>query len=126
MITPEIEQDIVRELRKFRSPSKVAKLLGVDIRDVLPIADRLSEAPRVSREEQFDGMGKPSLSQHAVARKKAWEVWDNADPAVAQAREDYEAGTHNMLTGRDGDWFILYSVPQRKVTPRPNYFQPEV
>lgn len=126
MITPEIEQDIIRGLRKFRSPSKVAKALGVDIRDVLPIADALAASPRISREEQFEGMGKPNLSDYIVARKKAWEVWDNGDPAVAAARANYEAGTHNMATGRDGDWFILYSIPQRKITPRPNYFQPEI
>ena len=126
MITPELREDIVRELRKFRSPSKVAKNLGLDIRVVLPIADELSAAPRTVRTAQYDGYGHPDMAKFAVGRKKAWEKWDNTEPAIAKARADYEAGTHNMMTGRDGDWLILYSVPQRKVTPRPNYFAPEI
>lgn len=126
MLTPELREDIIRELRKFRSPSKVAKNLGLDIRLILPIADELSAAPRVVRSEQFDGMGRPELAPYIVGRKKAWDRWDNQDPLIAQARADYEAGTHDMITGRDGDWLILYSIPVLKKKPRPNYFTPEV
>lgn len=126
MISPEIKQEIIRELRKVRAPSKAARNLGLDIRVVLPVADELSGEPRVLRQEAYGGYGRPELRDFAVGRKRAHEVWNNDDPMIAVARAAYEAGTHDMMTGRDGDWLILYSVPQRKVTPRPDYFQPEI
>lgn len=126
MINEELEFEIERELRKVRAPSRVARNLGIDIRIVLPIADRLEGAPRIIRQEQFGGHGQPELAPFTVGRKKAWEVWDNNIPSISQARADYEAGTHDMVTGRDGDWLILYSIPQAKVTPRPDYFKPEI
>lgn len=122
----ELREEIIRDLRKFRSPSKVARNLGLDVRVILPINDELANSPRNPRKEEFGGFGRPELSPYTVARKKAWAVWDNEDPAIAKARADYEAGTHDMMTGRDGDWLILYSLPQAKVTPRPDYFRPEV
>ena len=122
----ELKDEIVRELRKFRSPSKVARNLGIDVRLVLPINDELSNSPRVQRQEQYGGFGRPELQQFIVGRKKAWAVWDNNDPTIALARTNYEAGTHDMQTGRDGDWLILYSVPQGRVTPRPHYFRPQI
>lgn len=125
MITPEIRQEIVAELRKTRAPGKVARSLGIDIRLVLPIADELSGLPRTSHEERFGGYGRPELSEFLVGRKRAHETWDNSDPLIAGARDAYEAGTHDMATGRDGDWLLLYSIPKRRVTPRPAYFQPE-
>jgi len=122
----ELRNEIIAELRKVRAPSKVARNLGIDIRLVLPIADDLSGTPRVLREEQFGGFGRPELRDFIAGRKRAHETWDNEEPTIAEARANYEAGTHDMATGRDGDWLILYSIPQRRVTPRPDYFQPEV
>ena len=41
--------------------------------------------------------------------------WLNEDQkGISKARDDYEAGTHEMCTGRQGDWFILFSVPRKK------------
>lgn len=121
----DIEAEIVSELRKVRAPAKVARNLGVDLRLVLEVSDRIGGATRSSRGETFDGEGRPELRDMAVARKRAYQVWDNTDPAVAAARAAHEAGTHTMATGRDGDWLILYLIPQKTVTPRPDYFRPE-
>lgn len=122
----ELRDEIIAELRKYRAPAKVARNLGIDVRIVLPIADELSGSPRILRQEQHGGYGKPELREHLVGRKKAWEVWDNDEAQIAAARAAYEAGTHDMFTARDGDWLLLYSVPQQKVTPRPDYFKPEI
>lgn len=126
MISPELRHEIILELRKVRAPSKVSRNLGIDIRMVLPIADELAGTPRVVREEQFGGYGRPELREFLVGRKRAHETWDNTDPQIAIARTNYELGTYDMTTGRDGDWLLLYSIPQRKVTPRPDYFKPEI
>lgn len=121
----ELKEEIKNELYKHRSPSKVARNLGISIRDVLSVDEELSGRPRIVREERFEGLGRPELRQFTVARKRAMAVWDVADPNIVEAREAYEAGTHDMATGRDGDWLILYSFPLRKSQPRPNYFKPE-
>jgi hypothetical protein len=78
------------------------------------------------REEQYGGYGRPELREFLVGRKRAHEVWDNNDPVIAQARAHYELGTCDMCTGRDGDWLLLYSIPNKKLKPRPDYFQPEI
>jgi hypothetical protein len=121
-----MREEIIRALRKFRSPSKVSRTTGYDIRIILPINDELNGTPRTVRQEQFGGFGRPELTDFIVGRKRAHETWDNTAPTIAEAREAYEAGTHDMVTGRDGDWLILYSIPQRRVTPRPDYFRPEI
>ena len=125
-VTPEQRQEIERALIKLRSPSKVMRATGYDLRDILPIHDEISERPRIMREEQHGGYGRPELRDCLVARKRAHESWDNTSPDIAEARANYEAGTHDMCTGRDGDWLLLYSIPQKKVTPRPDAFKPEV
>lgn len=123
-VTPEVRAEIAGLLRRVRSPSKVVRLTGYDIRLVLQVHDEEVEN-RVTREERHGGYGRPELQAYAVARKKADAAWDNSIPAIAEARAAYEAGTHIMITGRDGDWLILYLIPQRRVTPRPDYFRPE-
>jgi hypothetical protein len=122
----ELRQEIIGELKKVRAPAKAARNLGVDLKLVLQVSDEIGGLSYFNREERWDGEGRPELRQYAVAKKRAYQVWDNNDPAIAAARAAYEAGTHDMRTGRDGNWLIMYLVPQRKVTPRPGYFTPEV
>ncbi len=122
-----IRDEIIAELRKVRAPAKVARNLGVDIREVLKVADEIGGATRATRPEQFDGNGRPELLEFFVARKRAHVAWDNTIPEIAAARAAYEAGTHDMVTGRDGDWLILYSIPLRwPANNRTHYFKLEV
>jgi hypothetical protein len=124
-IDDDLKSEILAELRKVRAPAKAARNLGLDLRLVLQVSDEIGGMGRNSRVEQYDGWGRPSWQPFIVARKRAHQAWDNTIPEIAKARLDYEAGTHNMCTGRDGDWLILYSKPQARVTPRPDYFKPE-
>lgn len=126
-VTPELRAEIIAGLRKLRSPSKVMRATGIDLRIILPIADELAGMPRVVREEVHGGYGRPEVRDHLVARKRAHETWDNTNPDIAAARAEYEAGTHEMTTGRDGDWLLLYSIPRQKpAEPRPDAFKPEI
>lgn len=123
-LSREVWEEIATDLRKTRgATSRTAKNLGYDIRLVLQVAEAENE-PRIVREEKYGGLGRPELRDYAVARKKAWQVWDNTQPALAKARAEFEEGSHEMVTGRDGDWLILYSIPRRVPLPRPDYFQP--
>lgn len=122
----ELRDEIVAALRKFRSSTKAANSLGIDIRVVLPIADELANEPRGTRVAKFNGDGPPHLRPYLVAKKKAWEAWENRLPEISDARAKFEAGTHDLATGRDGQWLYLYCFPQVKVTPRPGYFKRSV
>lgn len=125
-MNPELKSEILAELRKVRAPAKVARNLGLNLRVVLDVVDEIGGVGAMSREERWGGLGRPELQKYTVARKRAYQTWDNDDSKVAKARADYEAGTHEMCTGRDGNWLILYSIPRQKVEPRPDCFKPQV
>lgn len=125
-MNPELKSEILAELRKVRAPTKVARNLGVDLRMVLGVVDEIGGIRAMNREERWGGFGRPELKKYTVARKRAYQTWDNNDPKITKARKDYEAGTHEMCTARDGNWLILYSIPRKKVEPRPDYFKPQM
>ena len=124
-MNPEMREEIARDLRKTRAPARTAKNLGYPIRLVIEVMEE-ERQPRPFREEKYGGMGRPEMQQFIVDRKRPWEIWPNLTDPVLTARNQYEAGTHEMATGRDGDWLILYSIPRKTVAKdRQNYFQPE-
>lgn len=123
-IDPNTKREILQSLLRTRSPHKTAKKTGYDISVVLQVYDA-ERNPHPPRKERWGGDGRPDLRQYLVAKKNAWEEWDNNDPAVRELREDYEAGVRLMATGRDGNWLLLYGIPAITVTPRPGFFIPE-
>ncbi len=125
-VTPQIENEILITHQKTRSPFKTATIVGVDVQDVFAVLKKHEQSVGIGA-ERFGGKGRPELEPFTVARRRANETgWDNSEPAIAQARADYAAGTHEMATGRDGGWLILYTIPRRRVdTTRADYFQPE-
>ena len=118
-------QDIIDEYKRSRTPFKVARKLGIDVRLVWQVIENEdSQYLLMPNPTRFEGMGRPALRKYIVARKKSTAEWDNLDPKVAKARKDYEAGAIEMATGRDGSWLILYAIPRRRKAPRPGYFTP--
>ena len=127
--SPEEEADVLRiyraNPRRF-SPFKASKSVGISLPDVFEIIEKNKD--NLARTgERHGGMGRPDIQQFLIARRRALsESWDNADPKIAEARTNYEAGTHIMATGRDGPWLILYSIPREgKPVPKPGYFSTE-
>lgn len=127
-LSTDIIDEVLRVYRKTRqSPFKTSRLTGITVDKVFQIVDdnrdKLAEAL-----ERHGGLGRPELQDYTVARRRVTERgWDNKDEAIAQARLDYENGTHEMATGRDGTWLILYSIPRsKKIKGREGYFKPEV
>lgn len=61
------------------------------------------------------GKGRPELQPYIVAiRDKNFEpVWDNTNPKIQKARDLYDEGKVEVLTGVDGDNVILYAIPRR-------------
>lgn len=126
-LTPEVEADILAKFKQTRSPFKTAHACGVDVSEVFAVIDAKSDQ-LTSAEERHGGLGRPEMQRYTVARRRASDrEWDNGNTAIALARENYEAGTHIMATGRDGAWLILYSIPRKgRPDPQPGYFLPEV
>jgi hypothetical protein len=127
-ITPEIQSEILAEYAKNPqrfSPFRTAKALGVPIQDVMATVDK-SKDLTARMTVRFDGYGRPEMQDYFVARRRAMaQGWDNNEEVIAQARANFEEGTHDMATGRDGPWLILYAIPRRRKTPRPGYFNTE-
>lgn len=124
MLSSEQIDDVIEQYRRLKSPFRVAKLLDLDVQEVWTVIeenpDRLARLPT-----RFGGDGRPEMMPYIVARRKVTDPsWDNDSPEIKQARADFEAGTHQMATGRDGNWLLMYMVPQEVVTPRPDYFKP--
>jgi hypothetical protein len=128
--TPEVTAEILRMYQQNPqrfSPFKAAKSLGVPIQTVLDVVEANKE--RLAQgTEVHGGLGRPELQEFLVARKRGVGAqWDNNDPEIVLARARYEAGTHEMTTGRDGPWQLLYSIVRvRPAAPRPGYFTPEI
>jgi hypothetical protein len=125
MLTAEQKNEVIAEYRRVRSPYKVANNLGFDVSDVWAVIDENPDAA-VQNVERWGGEGRPDLRPFFVAKTRSADRWDNENPEIAAARAAYEAGTHDMQTHRDGGFKFLVLRRQKKVTPRPDYFKPEV
>lgn len=127
--TPVHEAEVLQAYRanpRRFSHFKASKSVGIPLSDVFEIVNRNREVMN-STAERFGGFGRPEWVDFTVARRRILsETWDNTDEKISKARQDYEAGTHLMCTGRDGIWQILYSKPRNgKPDPQPNYFSME-
>lgn len=122
--TPEVVEEVLRCYRRLRSPYKVARELGYSPVVVWQIIEQNADTLTLPV-ERWAGQGRPELAPYLVARMKpGGSSWDNTDPKIAEARARYEAGTHTLVTGRDGRWLLLYSIPLRKPQPaRPDFFK---
>lgn len=119
----QLKTDILEEYAKHGSLFRTARNLKVEVIYVKQIVDaQPSEVAPDLSECRWDGFGDPEKADFLVARMPATEVWDNTIPEVAEARQRFEEGTHNMATGRDGPYILLYSFPRHTKRPQPNYF----
>jgi hypothetical protein len=127
VLTPEVIANVIAEYRRTRSPFKVANACGVDVKIVWQIVDE-NKDKLSSYAERHGGKGRPEMEQFLVASRHANDrEWNNKDEGIVRARAAYEAGTHIMATGRDGQWLLLYLIPRKgPKQPRPGYFQPEI
>jgi hypothetical protein len=127
-VTPEVKAEIVAQFERNRqrfSPFRTSTALGIQVKDVLEVIAELKE-PQARALERNGGYGREELRPFLVARRTAMTSgWDNTQPEIRKARENYELGTHDMATGRDGPWLLLYSFPVVFPEPRPNYFNTE-
>ena len=124
-LSQEVIDDVLHEYRRTRSPFRTATATGIDVKLVWQIVDQHSDKLS-SFSERNGGLGRPEMQRYLVARRQVTaRQWDNDLPEIAKARANYESGTIEMMTGRDGGWLILYAIPRKKTSPRQDYFKPE-
>lgn len=120
-MSEQLEQDVREAYAKTHSIFRVAKTFDISLEKVKDIIG--DSLPKISRRQAvFGGQGRPEMRKYLIASKSVDDQWDNADISIADARQKYERGTHEMTTGRDGDTLLLYLIPRAVVKPRPNYF----
>ncbi len=117
-----LNDDIREEFAKHHSIFKTARALKISLDRVTTIVGQ-DNFQTERQPPRYGGRGRPELEKYIVSTKNATDSWDNSVAELRQARARYEAGTHEMCSGRDGDTIILYCIPRAVVEPRPNYFK---
>lgn len=124
-IDPDKKELILRAIKDFNgSYEKVAKATTTSIKIIEYIDVTENKKYNFTKE----GKGRMNLRKYIVAVRSLFDdyEWNNKDPKIAKARSDYEAGTHEMCTARDGMNLILYSIPRKKPVQRKPYFTTNV
>lgn len=117
-----LDEDIRDEFSKHKSIFRTCKQLGISLDRVKKVIG--TEEFLIERKTAvYGGRGRPELEQYIAASKHANEPWNNSSPELRMARARYEAGTHEMCQGRDGDTILLYTIPRAVPDPRPGYFK---
>ena len=104
----------------------IAGALGISPSELATNATPALTTPARRRQPPAD-IGKPYFLKYRVSVRHAdWSMWPSDDQSkIEQARAKYEAGTHTMCQGRDGDWFVLYCVPLQQRVGARKFFRTE-
>lgn len=64
------------------------------------------------------------MKRHVVAIKLAGTVWPSEfKKAIADARDKYDAGTHEMCQSTEAGWSVLYLIPRKEPAAKRDYFR---
>lgn len=119
-VSTEVKNKIIEDLENGVDKVVISRGLRVDLTTIEILAIEHYRLYNYTEE----GYGPDRLRRHVVARRSAFKNggWDNANPAIKTAREQYERGEVELSTGRDGQWLILYAIPRLSKLKRDNYF----
>lgn len=123
---------IDEELRRTNDNfSKVARALGIDYHALKDRQMRLASANRSTGlhpatgpiPEDISSLGRPGFQHNVVAVKPQGGVWPaQFAAALAEARQKFDAGTHEMFQTSDNGWVVQYLIPRLKPTSKRRYF----
>lgn len=110
--------------------SKVARALGLDYHALLDqrkreLATRKVGITPVDGPEPDDirTLGRPGHEHNVVAVKRQGHGWpEHFAAAIADARQKYDAGSHEMCQTTENGWVVLYLIPRLKPAGRRNFF----
>lgn len=74
-----------------------------------------------------EGLGPKNMQQYIIARRHVDDEngWNNKDPKIVYAREAYNRGEGEIITGRDGNILNMYFIPRVTKAQKRNYFTTE-
>ena len=114
-----VSQDRLREI--YEEEGGDLARMAVRLSVAMPVLAAPNPTPVARRRAPPAEIGQPNLRKYTVSTRNCQTpLWPSQDyEKIATARRKYEAGTHEMCQGRDGEWFILYLIPRNKrVAPR--------
>ena len=72
-------------------------------------------------------LGHPELRKYIIAYRHVFRDWPKTSQEVLRdARQKFDAGTHEMCQGRDGDYIIQYLIPRLKPCKERGFFRASV
>jgi hypothetical protein len=117
------------ELLKTNNPSAVARRFGLNYQTMLMRHKKMQgrvgiNETVVPEPEDIRELGKEGMKEFVVAiRRTSVGEWPSKfKDVIADARSKYDAGTHEMFTGRCNGWFVLYCQPRVFPVRRRTYF----
>jgi len=122
---------IKEELKnKGGSISKVARALGLDYYALQDQRRRELANSRVGitpvtepEPDDIRTLGRPGHQHNVIAIKRQGQAWpERFAAAIADAREKFDAGTHEMFQTTDNGWVVQYLIPRLKPTARRKFF----
>ena len=95
--------------------NEVARRLNLPVDQIMP----------ARRRQPPETLGRKEMRKFQVSSRHAdTPVWPKEhEKSIGLARAKFEAGTHEMCQGRDGEWFILYLIPRRQPTKPRRFFK---
>ena len=107
---------------------QVAVRLGIPYAEIASLQEvDFSPTPTRRRAPPADlGVDLPPDRKYIVSRRHSDNpVWPREDQKkIEEARAAYEAGTHEIVTGRDRGWLLLYCIPRATRAGARKFFQP--
>ncbi|MBC2806631.1 hypothetical protein ACCS91_33590 [Rhizobium ruizarguesonis] len=132
MTTNSITSALIKEeiKRTGGNLSKVARALGLDYYALIDqrkreLANRrVGVAPATGPEpDDIRVLGRPGHQHNVIAVKRQGQAWPaHFAAAIADARDKFDAGTHEMFQTTDNGWVVQYLIPRLKPAPRRKFF----
>lgn len=111
--------------------SKVARAFGVNYFGLKDRQQRLNSQARATGLHPATGpvpddisvLGRPGFEHNVIAVKRQGGSWPaQFAAAIADGRQRYDAGTHEMFQTSDNGWVVLYLIPRLKPTEKRRFF----
>ena len=103
-------------LKKTRCPHDIAEQLDIS----------LSKAKRLVKDCDYNilGWGSQRMQKHLISRKNSGGSWPDGD-RIHHHRKLHDQGRVTLCQGKDGDFCLLYAVPNNPPVRREPYFYAE-
>ena len=105
-------------LKRTRGPHYISEELGIPLTKAQEMVDKA--------DFEVSGWGPGKKQKHIGARRRSMAHWSEDDQLrIHHYRKLHDQGRVNLCQGRDGDFFLLYAMPNKSALSRMTYFYSE-